>query len=156
LVVLFLERERLEKGILPLELPDEPLSLLEESLSVLEEPLAEDSPDASPDASPEVEALLSPVALPLLSAEALPLPEEDEVALPPWVLETMKAAPSWVSPLLLSTGVSRKFSKEENRTNEPSVSQMGRRDSERARANAIARDAEALDFALIQAASSRA
>ena len=82
------------RGILPLELP---LSLPEELLSVLEEPLAEVSPDAEPDAEPDVEAPLSPVALPLASAEPLP----EEVALPPWVLETMKAAPSWVSPLLL-------------------------------------------------------
>ena len=92
---------------LPLELSDEPLSEEPlELLSVLEEPLAEVSPDAEPDASPEVEALLSPVVLPLASAEPLP----EEVAEPPWVLLTMKAAPSWVSPLLFRSKVSTKFS----------------------------------------------
>jgi hypothetical protein len=105
-----------EIEVSPVELPDEPLSeeplsLPEELLSVPEEPLAEVSPDAEPDASPDVEAPLSPVALPLVSAEPLlsaePLPEE--VALPPWVLLTMKAAPSSVSPLLLSRGVSEDF-----------------------------------------------
>lgn len=55
--------------------------------------------DALADVVPDAEALLSVVAVPLLSAEPLPL-EEEEVALPPWVLETMKAAPSSVSPLL--------------------------------------------------------
>jgi hypothetical protein len=85
-------REGKGREILPLEEP-----LPEELLSVPEDPLAEVSPDAEPDAEPDVDALLSPVALPLASAE----PPPDEVALPPWVLLTMKAAPSWVSPLLL-------------------------------------------------------
>jgi hypothetical protein len=87
---------------------EEPLP--EELLSVLEDPLPEASPDAEPDAEPEVEALLSPVALPLAWAEPLP----EEVALPPWVLLTMKAAPSWVSPLLfVDWKVSKKIPKSE-------------------------------------------
>ena len=84
-----------DRRLLPLE-PDEPLP--EEPLSLL------------PDASPDVEALLSPVALPLLSAEPLLVPLlPEEVALPPWVLETMNAAPSSVSPLLHHSKVSREF-----------------------------------------------
>lgn len=71
---------------------------------MLEEPLAEVSPDAEPDAAPDAEALLSPEALPLVSAEPL-----EEVAEPPWVLETMKAAPSWVSPLLFRSRVSEEL-----------------------------------------------
>jgi len=86
---------------------EEPLP--EELLSVLEDPLPEVSPDAEPDAEPEVEALLSPVALPLAWAEPLP----EEVALPPWVLLTMKAAPSWVSPLLFRSTVSTKIPQSE-------------------------------------------
>ena len=140
---------------LPLELSDEPLSEEPlELLSVLEEPLAEVSPDAEPDASPEVEALLSPVVLPLASAEPLP----EEVAEPPWVLLTMKAAPSWVSPLLFRSKVSMRFSERRGQgdINLPGVSQMRGRDGKSARANAIARNAVALDLALVQTAGSLA
>jgi hypothetical protein len=45
---------------------------------------------------------------------------------------------------------------ERNRVNQPSVSQMRRRDSKGAAANAIAANAEALDLALVQTASSLA
>jgi len=96
-----------ERRISPLELPLE-LPLSEELLSLLDEPLEEVSPDA--------EALVSPVALALVSEEPLP---PEEVALPPWVLETMNAAPSSVSPLLLQIKSQQVLQNRERRPRPP-------------------------------------